>query len=121
MEVPTKREIVEKLEWANINDANYSGSDQYLQGKYEWEGREWNPIIHVVGDGLAFNWKLRLRTGRRKQCRTLEEAVGNCATAILREIEDDVRKHEAEQRKLDEGERRAQEWIDKANNVSIED
>lgn len=123
MEAPTKKEIVEKMEWGPVN-AESVGSGQYLQGTYEWEGKKWTPTLQVIGDAQAFEWALKQRSGRNPQCRTLAETVCNCASEILLQIEDHVRKHEAEQeqqRKLDAYNRKIQEWADKANSVSLED
>ncbi len=122
MEVPTQKEVVEKMEWS-LSDATSWGSEYYLNGKYEWEGKEWTPEIHVVGDGQAFNWELKQGTGH-KQCRTLKDAVFNCAAAILNQVKEHVRKHEADQERqsrLDEHRRKGQEWTDKVNSVTIED
>lgn len=122
MEAPTQKEIVEKMEWSLVN-AESVGSGHYLEGTYGWEDEKWTPMIHVLGDGQAFKWELKLRTGH-KQCRTLKQAVCECAKAILTQIKEHVRKHEADQgrkRALDEYHQKGQEWADKANSVSVED
>ena len=75
----------------------------------------------------GFRWQcIQLGVGseQTKQCKTLKDAVCNCASAIQIQIEDHVRKHEAaeeKKRELSEYNRKGQEWADKANSVSAED
>ena len=121
MEAPTLKEVLDKLEWSPLQ-VDHVGSGHYLQGIYEWEDQKWTPQISVLSDGRAFNWELN--RNQYKQCTTLEEAVCNCANAILTQIEGHVREYEKTQernRALDEYNQYGQEWADKANNVSVED